>query len=58
MSHSYMHNPVHLVFSTKQRGKLIPRQSQPQLWAYLLVFARSNGSSSMRSALWKTPFTC
>ena len=35
MSHSYMHNPVHLVFSTKQRGKLIPKQSQPQLWAYL-----------------------
>ena len=35
MSHSYMHNPVHLVFSTKQRAKLIPKQSQPQLWAYL-----------------------
>jgi putative transposase len=35
MSHSYMHNPVHLVFSTKQRQKLIANESQPRLWAYL-----------------------
>ena len=35
MSHSYLHNPVHLVFSTKERRKLIPRESQPRLWAYL-----------------------
>lgn len=35
MSHSYMHNPVHLVFSTKERRKLISRESQPRLWAYL-----------------------
>jgi REP element-mobilizing transposase RayT len=31
MSHSYMHNPVHLVYSTKQRAKLIPKDSQPRL---------------------------
>lgn len=35
MSHSYMHNPVHLVFSTKQRRKLIPKELQPRLWGYL-----------------------
>ncbi len=35
MSHSYMHNPVHLVFSTKERRKLIPTESKTRLWAYL-----------------------
>jgi REP element-mobilizing transposase RayT len=35
MSHSYVHNPVHVVFSTKGRRKLIPKESQARLWAYL-----------------------
>lgn len=35
MSHSYAHNPVHIVFSTKQRRKLIPKESQSRLWSYL-----------------------
>jgi len=35
MSHSYMHNPVHLVFSTKERRKLIPTNTKTKLWAYL-----------------------
>lgn len=35
MSHSYLHNPVHVVFSTKARRKLIPKESQSCLWAYL-----------------------
>lgn len=35
MSHSYAHNPVHLVFSTKERRKSIPKELQPKLWAYL-----------------------
>ena len=35
MSHSYMHNPVHIVFSTKQRRKLIPTELKPRLWAYM-----------------------
>jgi putative transposase len=35
MSHTYAHNPVHVVFSTKQRLKLIPKESQSRLWAYL-----------------------
>jgi len=35
MSHSYVHNPVHVVFSTKDRRKLILKGSQTRLWAYL-----------------------
>ncbi len=35
MSHSHMHNPVHIVFSTKGRRKLIPRGMKPRLWAYM-----------------------
>ena len=35
MSHSHMHNPVHLVFSTKQRRKPIAKESQPRVWTYL-----------------------
>jgi putative transposase len=35
MSHSYVHNPVHVVFSTKDRRKVIPKEAQPRLWAYL-----------------------
>jgi putative transposase len=35
MSHTYVQNLIHLVFSTKERQKLIPKESQPRLWAYL-----------------------
>jgi putative transposase len=35
MSHSYAHNPVHLVFSTKERRKLIPKDTKTTLWSYL-----------------------
>jgi putative transposase len=35
MSHTYVQNLVHVVFSTKERQKLIPKESQPRLWAYL-----------------------
>jgi REP element-mobilizing transposase RayT len=35
MSHTYQHNPVHIVFSTKDRRKLIPDESKARLWAYL-----------------------
>jgi putative transposase len=33
--HTYAHNPAHVVFSTKERLKLIPKESQAGLWAYL-----------------------
>jgi len=35
MSHSYVHNPIHVVFSTKERHRLIPKEMQTRLWAYL-----------------------
>jgi len=35
MSHTYVQNLVHVVFSTKERQKLIPKESQPRLWGYL-----------------------
>jgi putative transposase len=35
MSHTYAHNPVHVVFSTKERRKLIPKGSQTRLWAFM-----------------------
>lgn len=34
MSHSYAQNHVHLVFSTKDREKLISKEMQSRLWAY------------------------
>ncbi len=58
MSHTYAHNPVHVVFSTKERRKPIPKESQAGLWAYRREFARSKGFSCTKSEGWKTTFTC
>lgn len=35
MSHSYAQNHIHLVFSTRNRVKLISKDIQPRLWAYV-----------------------
>jgi putative transposase len=35
MPSSYVSNHVHIVFSTKNRLKVIPEALQPQLWAYM-----------------------
>lgn len=35
MSHTYAQNVVHVVFSTKERCKTIPKDLQPRLWAYV-----------------------
>lgn len=42
MSHSYVQNHIHLVFSTKNRLKLIPKQFQPRLWAYIAGICKNN----------------
>jgi REP-associated tyrosine transposase len=34
MSHTYAKNVIHVVFSTKDRHKAIPRVLQPRMWAY------------------------
>jgi len=35
MSHTYAQNVVHVVFSTKDRRRIIPPQFQPAMWAYV-----------------------
>jgi putative transposase len=43
MSNSYVSNYVHIVFSTKQRLKLIHEGIQPKLWAYMAGVAKNHG---------------
>jgi putative transposase len=35
MAHTYVQNLIHVVFSTKERRKIIPTGAQPRLWGYL-----------------------
>lgn len=35
MAHALVQNIMHVVFSTKNRLKLIPKEKQPRTWAYL-----------------------
>jgi putative transposase len=35
MSHTYVQNLVHIVFSTKERRKLIPPDFRAKLWAFM-----------------------
>jgi putative transposase len=42
MSHSYNTNLIHLVFSTKERRNLIPRELQEKLWAYFVGIGRNH----------------
>ena len=34
MSHTYAQNVIHVVFSTKDRRKLMPNEFRPRMWAY------------------------
>jgi REP element-mobilizing transposase RayT len=43
MSHTYVSELLHCVFSTKGRRCLIPLAKQSDLWAYLGGIARKNG---------------
>jgi putative transposase len=43
MSHTYVSNLIHVVFSTKGRRNLIALDKQTQLWSYLGGIARKNG---------------
>lgn len=42
MSHSYAQNHVHLVFSTKNREKLLTREFLPRLWAYTAAVCKNH----------------
>ena len=41
MGHSYSNVLVHLVFSTKNRAKIIPRYRQEDLWRYMTGIAKN-----------------
>jgi hypothetical protein len=43
MGHSYMNILIHLVFSTKERRKLIPTNKQEELWRYLTGISKNLG---------------
>jgi putative transposase len=43
MSHTYAQNHLHVVFSTKERKRLIAKPMQPKLWSYMAGIARNHG---------------
>jgi putative transposase len=43
MSHTYTQNVLHVVFSTKDRRKLIHPDFQPRIWAYIAGICQSLG---------------
>jgi putative transposase len=47
MSHTYVSELVHLVFSTKERRDLIPADTQQRLWSFLGGIAARNGFKTL-----------
>jgi len=47
VSHTYVSDLVHCVFSTKLRRNLITSEIQPDLWAFLGGIARKNGFKAL-----------
>ena len=43
MSHTYFQNVMHIVFSTKERRKIIPTQMKERLWAYTAGICKHQG---------------
>jgi putative transposase len=43
MSHTYSQNHLHIVFSTKERKRLIDKEMQPKLWSYMAGIGRNHG---------------
>lgn len=48
MSHSYVSNRVHLVFSTKNREKRLCEEVQIKLWPYMAGIARNHGFGAIK----------
>ncbi len=42
MPHTYAQNTVHIIFSTKDRRKSIPKEFQPTLWAYIAGICKNH----------------
>ena len=47
MPHTYVSDLVQCVFSTKERRKLIPAATQPELWSFIGGIARKNGFKAL-----------
>ena len=43
MSHTYAQNLIHLVFSTKERQRTMPKDIQARMWAYLGGICKKEG---------------
>ncbi len=43
MPHTYSQNIVHVVFSTKERRKLMPKEFQSRMWAYAAAICKKHG---------------
>jgi REP element-mobilizing transposase RayT len=43
VSHTYVQNNLHVIFSTKERQKQISKVLQPELWSYMAGICRNNG---------------
>jgi putative transposase len=48
MSHSYICNKAHIIFSTAGRRKWIPEEVQPELWKYIGGVARAYGMKAQK----------
>jgi len=47
MSHTYVSDLVHCVFSTKDRRNSIPAETQSELWSFIGGIARKNGFKAL-----------
>jgi REP element-mobilizing transposase RayT len=47
MPSSYVSNHVHIVFSTKDRMRVISETQQPKLWAYMAGIAENHGMHAL-----------
>ena len=47
MSHTYVSDLVHCVFSTKERRNSIPAETQSELWSFIGGIARKNGFKAL-----------
>ncbi|HEY1937847.1 MAG TPA: IS200/IS605 family transposase [Candidatus Angelobacter sp.] len=47
MSHAFVKNHIHLVFSTKDRRPIIATNIQPELWSYLAGICRNQGMAAI-----------
>ena len=57
MPSSYVSNHVHIVFSTKNRLKVIPEDLQPNLWAYMAGIAKKTRHARGRDRWHRGPRT-